>query len=157
MDSILSYERKLGRYRNISLLGRPGFIVNVYDPLSFDIDLFLSEFESKMLPKDIYSSAYLYKEFHNSNLILQGRTFRFRLVGITFRKDVKISLNEICKLHKYTWSLIHSCDNWVLANVVGIDTYNRFLGTIFCPKLGDLGQHLENKFPNLIEKYKSKS
>ena len=150
--------KKLNRYQSVSFPGRPGFIVNVYDPLSFDIDLPLTESELKALPEDLYRSTYLYKNSHKSDETFIGKTFRFRLAGITFRKDVRVPLGEAHKLHQYTWSLIHSCDNWVLANVVGIDTYSRLLGVINIPKPDsinyyNLGNHLEEKFPDIIQKY----
>ncbi len=167
---------------------RPGFVVNVYDPLSFDIDLPLTPQEIKNLPPGIQSSKYLYKDLNapdapnemnssagknemnssagknGTDVIYSGRTFRFRLSGIIFRKTSDgRRLSDVNDLHRYTWSLIHSCDNWVMINILGIDTYNRFLGNIILPRSEfldsgsrkelDLGRHLEEKFPEIVQRY----
>jgi hypothetical protein len=140
---------------NEDIPGIVGYVVNVHDPLNYDIDLLLDE-ELVNKYRNVITNRYTYKDENGLEHI--GTTYRCRLKGIglidsntkntqvtqnvirstspkkgTMRKIRKMGNSHIRSAHI---ELIRRCDRsngWVLCTLSDIDIYRRLLVTIYDP------------------------
>lgn len=135
-----------------------GYVVNVFDPINFDIDLI---FPSDVSPDLIqqYSMAitnvYTYRNMNTENEdftnfnedfneeIEEGSTYRCRLKGVGIQRLEKGSegRSEKARLSREAHiAMIRQIDRqngWVLVEISAVDIYRRLLVTIFDPITGD--------------------
>lgn len=109
------------------------FVVNVYDPLNYDIDVILLESDYR---QRVIHNVYAYKNVQDGDLgeELLSSTHRCRLNGIEINNKhyskqlVKQTIMNIRKL-------IDREDGWVICNIYGVDMFNRLLVDIYLPTL----------------------
>lgn len=130
-----------------------GFVVNVYDPLNYDIDIVMitEDYHNRVMHNE-----YAYKSIHDGQLSNEHHSFsyRCRLNGIEInnkhynKHQVKQTIMEIKKL-------IDREDGWVSCSIHGVDVFNRLLVDIYLPSLGiDLCRYLLTRPSNqLYHKY----
>lgn len=132
-----------------------GFVVNIYDAINLDIDLFLTEYQEKQ-HKDAIITNYEYKDYNSRTfedqnlqtppgLILpptqKGKAYRCRLKGIrqkssssnTFSYSEVNILNSRAK--KDMTQIINRTNGWVLCTISKMDNYHRLLVDVLDPGL----------------------
>jgi len=112
-----------------------GFVVNVYNPLNFDIDLGTMDdvYIRQLLNrhKFITSTDYQYTDDDSSHPVHTGMTFRCRLAGILKKKPGSYpSIDYIYSLRKLIYH-IHKLNGWVYVRIIGVDRYQRLLVELY--------------------------
>lgn len=123
-----------------TLCNIPGFIVNIYDPISFDIDLRIPE-ELQEKYQSAISSEYEYVDITSdkierndySNLTLkQGKTYRCRLRGVAKDKSNKnLFYKTVHELYKTINELKNRNNSKVICTISNIDKYSWLLVDIY--------------------------
>ena len=105
---------------NLSVLG---FVVNMFNPLNYDIDLELPE----DFPRhELETNTYTYTEDDAPGHVLRGFTYRCRLIGILRRKYVP-NQDEFHASTRMVQQRLARLNGWVLVRVLGFDKYKRLL------------------------------
>lgn len=104
---------------NVEVLG---FVVNMFNPLNYDIDLDLpDDFPTSQLE----TNAYTYTE-DGAEGVQRGVTYRCRLIGILRRKYVPNQEEFMVSARAVTQRLAR-LNGWVLVRILGFDKYQRLL------------------------------
>ena len=103
-----------------------GFIVNIHDPLNFDIDIL--DIENVEFLSNVISNEYSYQD-ENFHPVKASKAFRCRLNGISYRTKRKL---ETSRQNKF-FNDIRKGKNWVKIKIFGVDAYSRLLVEIFDP------------------------
>jgi hypothetical protein len=104
---------------NLTVLG---FVVNMFNPLNYDIDLDLpDDFPTHELEKNTYT----YVE-EGSGDVRRGFTYRCRLIGILRRKFVP-NQDEFNASARAITQRISRMNGWILVRILGFDKYKRLL------------------------------
>lgn len=130
---------------------KDGFIVNINDPLSFDIDIPLTTYdllEYGTLEKNSYTHEDILPS--GNKVICDDLIFRFRLSDLILNQNC--SDDEYCEVIQFVWWWVHYHNNWIHVEITGIDSYARFLGKIHSDK-NSLNDLLLSKFPKIISVY----
>ena len=122
-----------------------GFVVNVYDPLNYDIDIVLLDKEYKM---KVIHNNYCYKNvLQDGTLSLEysSCSYRCRLNGIEINNK-HYSKHHVKQMMVEIKKLVDREDGWVNCIIYGVDIFNRLLVDIILPHLNiDLCQYILNK------------
>lgn len=119
------------------------YVVNVYDPVNYDIDIHFDENTKKIYDnifKSYYTSLSLDSEKLEDRLPQQRASYRCRIKGISMDRTgnkellVKQATNVINKK-------IFLFNGWVDCYVSDIDFYNRILVELFDPLTGESLTH----------------
>jgi len=104
---------------NLSVLG---YVVNMFNPLNYDIALDLPEdFPSY----ELETNTYTYTE-DGVEGVQRGFTYRCRLIGILRRKYVSNQEEYHASARMVTHNLAR-LNGWVLVRILGFDKYKRLL------------------------------
>lgn len=99
-----------------------GFVVNMFNPLNYDIDLDLPE----DFPKhELETNTYTYTE-DGAEGVKRGFTYRCRLIGILRRKYVA-NQDEFHASARMVQQRLTRLNGWVLVRIVSFDKYKRML------------------------------
>lgn len=130
------------RFVKLDKIKRNAYILNVYDSLSFDIDIFFDEKDAELISNNtVLSSDY---EYLNENGELRnGKSYRFRLFGLKCNNS---EMHDAIRTLFYRHPLVE-------IEILAIDVYSRFLGNINCNSIGDLGEYLQINYPEIFEMY----
>ncbi len=113
-----------------------GFVVNVYDPLSFDIDLKMNDALKKRY-ENVIQTPYSYIDTDADGVVREGVAYRCRLKGVI--SDNNASENNSL-LKEYHILMIRKTDEengWVRVSVSDVDVYRRILITLHNPVTGE--------------------
>lgn len=99
-----------------------GFVVNMYNPLNYDIDL---DLPPDFPTADLETCAYTYTE-DGADGVQRGTTYRCRLEGILRRKFVSNQDEYYASTRMVSQRLLR-LNGWVLVRIVGFDKYRRLL------------------------------
>jgi len=99
-----------------------GFVVNMFNPLNYDIDLDLPE----DFPRhELETNTYTYTE-EGTEGVKRGFTYRCRLIGILRRKYVA-NQDEFHASARMVQQRVARLNGWVLVRILGFDKYKRLL------------------------------
>lgn len=104
---------------NLSVLG---YVVNMFNPLNYDIDL---DLPADFPTHELETNTYTYTE-DGADGVRMGVTYRCRLIGIlrhrhvVRQEDVYLSMRGVAQR-------ISRLNGWVLVRVQGFDKYKRLL------------------------------
>lgn len=137
------------KFVKLSRIERFGYIINVYDALSYDIDIDFSMDDPETLQNfsSVCRSSYIYADNENSRK--SGKAYRFRLFGIKAKK--KEGKNNF--IHNYVRNCLNRESNLLRVQIVAIDIYSRFLGNIYLHTIGNLSEYLIKTFPENFQIY----
>ena len=111
------------------LYNHRAFIVNIYDPTNFDIDL--GDNINPFVYNDVHTSEYQYSEYDENNIGEYvpkiGKTYRCRLRGVTVPKIIKDNKWKYNKLTIEVKKMVDRVDGWVVLTLGDIDVYSRIL------------------------------
>lgn len=108
-----------------------GYLVNIYDPLNYDIDLELSQEQMNILAK-AEKKYYTFKEY-DKNLNYSVKTnsiYRCRIsqIGVDRKKYKNIRSHPVVYNLR---NLFNNFNDWVICKILGVDEFNRVLVNIF--------------------------
>lgn len=141
-------------YKKLSgFTGITGHIINLHDPINFDIDLQLTE-EQQKIYQSVVKRNYCYVEyddqllFENGDITLKqqtGTTYRCHLRGIMINKNCHSVNILLSNIKQKVEQLLRFNDRRVICSLSDIDIYSRILVNISIPKgeeLIDLREYL---------------
>lgn len=99
-----------------------GFVVNMFNPLNYDIDLDLPE---DFPTHELETNTYTYSD-DGSEGVRRGFTYRCRLIGILRRKYVA-NQDEFHASARAVSQRLARLNGWVLVRILGFDKYKRLL------------------------------
>jgi hypothetical protein len=97
-------------------------VVNMFNPLNYDIDLDLPD---DFPHQHLITNRYTYQELPNPT-VKEGTTYRCRLIGILRRRNILPHDEFHASSRSLTCSLAR-LNNWVLVTILGTDKFNRML------------------------------
>jgi endonuclease YncB( thermonuclease family) len=113
-----------------------GFVVNLYDPLNWDIDLLIPKNQLENF-KNVFTSKYTYAD--EDGVEKEGVTYRCRIRGIIY-EETSQSLRKmirrddvVYKVYVEMNQIIDRCNGWVACRIFGFDKYQRILVDIYDP------------------------
>lgn len=111
------------------LYNHRAYIVNIYDPTNFDIDL--GDNINPIVYNDVHKSEYHYSEYDENKIgeyvSKVGKTYRCRLRGVTVPKAIKDDKWKYNKLTIDVKKMVDRADGWVVLTLGDIDVYSRIL------------------------------
>ena len=115
-----------------------GFVVNIYDPVNFDIDIEVDD-EYRENLKNANISSYFYNEYINfekTKNLQKGTIYRCRIYGIGVDRQKKSDIKNIPLLNKLK-KKVDELDGWIICEIKGIDNYSRLLINLYLPKYNE--------------------
>ncbi len=124
--------------KEVKITQSKGFIVNIHDPINFDIDF---DVEIERFFINAIKKNYQYISLNKVDILQdiednilkkelkKGKTFRCRLKGVTINRNFnrrELNMNS-GKILQELRNLINSCDSWVTCDIYDIDIHNRLL------------------------------
>lgn len=116
------------QYRKLHPQRVLGWIPNVYNPVSFDIDLFLNS-EQKEIYKDVITNNYIFREKHENEIKFSpektGLAYRCRIKGIKKLHDRRTyNYNRaMAEIHQF----VNDNEGWCFVVISDIDPHRRIL------------------------------
>lgn len=139
--------QKVELFRNETIKSR-GFVVNVKDPINFDIDFKLSPENRRKLTK-AKTRNYMYDEYINYELSSEksfGETYRCRIYDVRVNKK-ELSIIKKLNVFEKVRNHLDDCDGWVVCEIYGIDAFGRLLVDLFFP----FETHFETRFDRTFD------
>ena len=125
--------QKVDLFRNETIKSR-GFVVNVKDPINFDIDFKLSPENRRKLMK-AKTKNYIYDEYVNYEISAKqtlGETYRCRIYDVRVNKKELSVIKKLSVFEKIK-TYLDDCDGWIVCEIHGIDTFGRLLVDFYFP------------------------
>lgn len=133
----------------------PGYVVNIYDAVNFDIDLYIPN-EYKDLYSNVIKNSYTFTDMGEQSKVLTRNVLRCRLRGIQMVKDngSRKRRGALCKVIQR----IEKQNGWVICDLGDIDIYRRILIDIYDPITGDPINDvlLTDEYGDVFKEYKIK-
>ncbi len=111
-----------------------GYVVNIYDPLNYDIDLYLNQDQENLI-NNAEKKTYKYVEYDEefNKIQKEGNIYRCRIseIGIDRKKYPNLKKDPINYKIK---TMIDNFDGWVICNILGVDECKRVLVDLFLYK-----------------------
>lgn len=111
-----------------------GYVVNIYDPLNYDIDLILDADQMDTII-NAEKKIYKYDEYDEdfNKIQKEGSIYRCRIseIGVNRKKYPNLKKDPINYKIK---TMIDNFDGWVICNVLGVDECKRVLIDLFLYK-----------------------
>lgn len=111
-----------------------GYVVNIYDPLNYDIDLILDADQMDIII-NAEKKIYKYDEYDEdfNKIQKEGSIYRCRIseIGVNRKKYPNLKKDPINYKIK---TMIDNFDGWVICNVLGVDECKRVLIDLFLYK-----------------------
>jgi len=128
-----SFTQKVSLFRN-NTIKCLGFVVNVKDPINFDIDFKLTLEDQKKLLK-AKTKNYIYDEYINYEFTSKkcfGETYRCRIYDVRVNRKELVGIKKLKVFNKIR-NQLDDCDGWVVCEIYGIDAYGRLLVDLYFP------------------------
>lgn len=123
-----------------------GFVVNVWDPLNYQIDLPINP----ELEKKIFHEKYKYVDPPGVEL-KEGKVFRCRLRNI--KKINVLNVQKTKELEREMENRISRLNGWVLCEPFHIDTYHRLIVDLYDPITLENFYDIIIKHEDIVESY----
>lgn len=111
-----------------------GFVVNIYDPVNFDVDIIITDMDREKL-KSANVETYVYDDYKNCSLVQKskrGQLYRCRIYGIGVDRQMKPDIKRIPLFNKLK-KKIDELDGWIVCDILGIDNHSRLLVDLYLP------------------------
>lgn len=130
------------------------YVVNVYDPINFDLDILWSNTELKEIYGQSIQNEYKYKIVTEDFIVTEeekiGTSHRCHLKGVAskhpYNKSTACASIDIKRM-------IDGNDGWATCIVSDIDIYKRILIELFVAPRKSIAEFLLTKYPDDYENY----
>lgn len=127
-----------------------GFVVNVFNAVNYDIDIFNGEPENDT----DYHGVYTFDD--GEGIISRGKTYRCRMYGVLKRRGSgrNDEANRVMNIIKH---IINKTNGWVMVKYFGRDKFDRILVELYNPINGECFNEVVRNYNNIYFPYSDKS